>query len=71
MVKSLKNSDFSFKIGFLFKILVIVVRKNRLLGPILVRKNRLPGPLMSGKNGYSVQYEQEKMVTQSNTSRRK
>ena len=77
MVKSLKNPDFSFKISFLFKILVIVVRRNRLLSPILVRKKwllspklvrkkRLLSPILVRRKWLPVQYEQEKMVTHYN-----
>ena len=66
MVKSLKNPDFSFKISLLFKILVIVVRKNRLLSPKLVRKNMLLSPICVRKKWLPVQYKQDKMVTHYN-----
>jgi hypothetical protein len=66
MVKSWKRPGFSFKISFLVKTLVILVRKNRLLCPILIRKIMLLSPICVRKKWLPVQYEQEKKVTHYN-----
>ena len=51
VVKSLKKTDVSFNISFLFKILVIVVGKYMLFCPIHVTC-----PIHAGENGYSLEF---------------